>query len=165
VKYELKDLDAFCVEGEIVRMRGKGGVVGVRCLAANAFEIWYEFDALSSFKDDYSTRIDAICNDWSGFAHHEPFHVSEFDDEYVIASATTSLRICRATGTISCFYGDTLVFGGRLGLMIRCCPNIRCGCSRSCHLGRKFNFRATDEDMFIGLGEKSGLLDKILPAI
>lgn len=160
MKFELKDLRGYSISGSIVTIQASNGAVHIAQLDRDVFEITYRFDAHASSSDVLSTRVDTLCNNRAALGNPTPIKVLEFDREYVIATESSSLKISRSTATISFYYNDKLIFGGDIGTEDTVLPEYPLRVQSKAPFEGKFNFCATDEDMFFGLGEKAGPLDK-----
>jgi alpha-glucosidase len=172
MKHEIKNLYALTQKDETVVLQGEGGSVFIKKLAKDVFSVEYSFEWQSSnYSGNQSSasfhRYDADMN--------EPFtqkwdRIEETEKEYNFRSGQSRINVMKASGLVTVFRNDIRIFGGPIGNADTVLPKFplrvqsaMADVEHSCKSARqpgKFNFRAEDEDIFLGLGEKTGSLDK-----
>ncbi len=172
MKVEIKHLTKLELREGKVELYGENGSL---CIIPflHFFHVEYTINSEHSSTDNIPQVLPAANTSTTAF-NKSYDAIKELEDKFVIIQGDARLEVAKETGVISVYWKERLAFGGAIGNSDTVLPKfplrIR---AQSQELKDKsvsrdwpgewparFNFRSDPEDIFWGLGEKTGKLNK-----
>jgi len=162
VKREIRNLQMLELERLAISLAGQDGSIQIASHGHGIFSIRYVFDEIAIPKPTPDLESELRAPEYRDIPKtRQPWTgIEETERDFILTDGPATIEIVKATGTISAFWKGNRVFGGLIGTPDTVLPKYPLRVQDSGFSTGKFNFRAGASDIFIGLGEKSGKLDK-----
>lgn len=162
MKLEVKNLQTLELERLAISLSGQNGSILLANHGHHIYTIRYLFEGERPEKSFPDLEAELYAEEYRDPSRSQrPWDgIEETDREFILRDGDASIAIAKATGVLSAFWKNVRVFGGAIGTSDTVLPKYPLRVQDSGPGAGKFNFRAEVDDIFLGLGEKSGKLDK-----
>jgi alpha-glucosidase len=168
VKLEIKHLSKLSIRNSKAEIYGENGALFITPFS-NFFHIEYKIgfsrDLTSEADQNLASEFDVPTINCCNFES-----IKELEDRFVFVQNDARLEVLKETAVVSVYWKNNLAFGGIIGNSDTVLPKfplrIRYESQKAEHQGigeewpAQFNFRSEPDDIFFGLGEKTGKLNK-----
>lgn len=168
MKLEIKHLSKLSIRNSKAEIYGENGALFITPFL-NFFHIEYKIgfsrDLNSEADQNLASEFDVPTINCCNFES-----IKELEDRFVFVQNDARLEVLKETAVVSVYWKNNLAFGGTIGNSDTVLPKfplrIRYESQKAEHQGigeewpAQFNFRSEPDDIFFGLGEKTGKLNK-----
>lgn len=168
MKLEIKHLSKLSIRNSKVEIYGENGALFITPFS-NFFHIEYKIgfsrDLTSEADQNLASEFDVPTINCCNFES-----IKELEDRFVFVQNDARLEVLKETAVVSVYWKNNLAFGGTIGNSDTVLPKfplrIRYESQKAEHQGigeewpAQFNFQSEPDDIFFGLGEKTGKLNK-----
>jgi len=161
----IRDLAQPVVDKQRLIFQGQNGRVLLSIHGRNIFSVFYQFDE-NTLPEEVQKGVREICAGNLGWKEESVWsreQVEEHPQHFSLTFRDHEFRLDKITGNLTVFRGGKLIHGGRIGTEDTVLPRFPVRAQvqpEKAGFKVKLNFRLEPEDVFFGLGEKSGLLNK-----
>ncbi|MCQ2411865.1 MAG: glycoside hydrolase [Sphaerochaetaceae bacterium] len=160
MKYVIKNIKSYEMKGNSICFAADGGCMELRFMGDSMLRVLYSFDDVP-VAEDLQEASDFICECGNSIPCGR-FQVSETEYGYQIAFGKLDIRVRSIDAVISVYKDGKLVHGGLMGNEDTVIPSYTIRCITDGHSPNGYwNFPLKDGDEFYGLGDKSGVPDRI----
>lgn len=168
MKLEIKHLSRLSIRNNKAEIYGENGALFISPFS-NFFHIEYKigFSRDLNFEADHNLASEF---DFTTINRCNFESIKELEDRFVFVQNDARLEVLKETAVVSVFWKNNLAFGGVIGNNDTVLPKfplrIRYESQKVEHQGigeewpAQFNFRSEPDNIFFGLGEKTGKLNK-----
>jgi alpha-glucosidase len=168
VKIEVKGLSQLVIRKMRAEIYGENGALFITPFS-QFFYVEYKIGLSQkpSFNDGYNQND---INDNLKIRGSNFESIQELEDRFILFHNNARLEVIKETAVVSFYWKNKLVFGGNIGNSDTVLPKFPLRIQydslteyqkdKECRWPARFNFKAEPEDVFFGLGEKTGKLNK-----
>lgn len=162
VKLEVKDLQTLELERLAISLSGQNGSILLANHGHHIYSIRYLFNEEKTRQAPSDLTAELYADEYRDSVNsRRPWEsINETNCAFILHDGDVRIEVDKSSGVVTAFWKDVRSFGGQIGNSDTVLPRYPLRVQDSGSGPGKFNFKACADDIFIGLGEKSGKLDK-----